>query len=78
MVWCILLMRIGFEFWYLWYCVFDLTMYWVLFVLFIYFLDQVFWVLLVDFVVVSEFNYGFVYVFACLDAKKMQEKRRKS
>ena len=22
--------------------------------------------------------YGFVYVFACLDAKKMQEKRRKS
>ena len=22
--------------------------------------------------------HGFVYVFACLDAKKMQEKRRKS
>ena len=27
---------------------------------------------------VSEFGHGFVYVFACLDAKKMQEKRRKS
>ena len=45
-----------------------------------------FWVLLVDCVrvsefdhgFVSEFGHGFVYVFACLDAKKMQEKRRKS
>ena len=46
-----------------WYFVFDLT---------------VFWVLLVDCVRVFEFDHGFVYVFACLDAKKMQEKRRKS
>ena len=34
--WCILLMRIGFEFWHFWYCVFDLTVFVVLFVLFIY------------------------------------------
>ena len=54
---CILLMRIGFEFWYFWYFVFDLT---------------VFWVLLVDCVRVSEFDHGFVYVFACLDVKKMK------
>ena len=38
MVWCILLMRIGFEFWYLWYCVFDLIVFWVLFVLFYLFI----------------------------------------
>ena len=31
-----------------------------------------FWVLLVDCVGVSEFDYGFVYIFACLDAKKMK------
>ena len=31
-----------------------------------------------DYVRVFEFYHGFVYVFACLDAKKMQEKRRKS
>ena len=30
------------------------------------------WVLLVDCVRVSEFDHGFVYVFACLDAKKMK------
>ena len=37
-------------------------------------LDQglFFWVLLVDCVRVSEFDHGFVYVFACLDAKKMK------
>ena len=34
--------------------------------------------MLVDCVRVFEFDHGFVYVFACLDAKKMQEKRRKS
>ena len=31
-----------------------------------------FWVLLVDCVKVSEFDHGFVYVFACLDTKKMK------
>ena len=31
-----------------------------------------FWVLLVDCVGVSEFDHGFVYIFACLDAKKMK------
>ena len=31
-----------------------------------------FWVLLVDCVRVSEFDHGFVYVFACLDTKKMK------
>ena len=31
-----------------------------------------FWVLLVDCVGVSKFNHGFVYIFACLDAKKMK------
>ena len=34
--------------------------------------------MLVDCVRVSEFDHGFVYVFACLNAKKMQEKRLKS
>ena len=33
--------------------------------------------MLVDCVRVSEFDHGFVYVFACLDAKKMKWKRRK-
>ena len=32
----------------------------------------IFWVLLVDCVGVSEFDHGFVYIFACLDAKKMK------
>ena len=31
-----------------------------------------FWVLLVDCVRVSEFDHGFVYVFACLDDKKIK------
>ena len=31
-----------------------------------------FWVLLVDCVGVSEFDNGFVYIFACLHAKKMK------
>ena len=31
-----------------------------------------FWVLLVDCVRVSKSDHGFVYVFACLDAKKMK------
>ena len=31
-----------------------------------------FWVLLVECVGVSEFDHGFVYIFACLDAKKMK------
>ena len=31
-----------------------------------------FWVLLVDCVGVSKFNLGFVYIFACFDAKKMK------
>ena len=31
-----------------------------------------FWVLLVDCVGVSEFDHGFVYIFVCLDAKKMK------
>ena len=31
-----------------------------------------FWVLLVDCVGASKFNYGFVYIFAYLDAKKMK------
>ena len=31
-----------------------------------------FWVLLVDCVGVSKFNHGFVYIFACFDAKKMK------
>ena len=31
-----------------------------------------FWVLLVDCVGVSEFDHGFVYIFACLDAKKLK------
>ena len=35
-----------------------------------------FWVLLVDCVRVSKFDHGFVFVFSCLVAKKMQEKRR--
>ena len=35
-----------------------------------------FWVLLVDCIRISEFNHGFVFVFAYLVAKKMQEKRR--
>ena len=35
-----------------------------------------FWVLLVDCIRISEFDHGFVFVFAYLVAKKMQEKRR--
>ena len=31
-----------------------------------------FWVLLVDCVRIFEFDHGFVYIFACLDAKKMK------
>ena len=31
-----------------------------------------FWVLLVDCVGVFEFDHGFVYIFGCLDAKKMK------
>ena len=34
--------------------------------------------MLIDCVRVSKFGHGFVYVFSCLDAKKMQEKLRKS
>ena len=60
---CILLMRIGFGFWYFWFCVFYLT---------------VVWVLLVDYVRIAEFDHVFVCIFACLVAKKMQERRRKS
>ena len=30
----------------------------------------------VDCVGVSEFDHGFVYIFACLDAKKMKQKRK--
>ena len=63
MFWCILLMRIGFGFWYFWFCVFDLT---------------IVWVLLVDCVRIAEFDHGFVCVFVYLVVKKMQEKRRKS
>ena len=61
--WCILLMRIGFGFCYFWFCVFDLT---------------VVWILLVDYGRIVVFDHSFVCVFDCLVAKKMQEKRRKS
>ena len=50
-------------FWYFWFCVFDLT---------------VVWVLLFDCVRIVEFDHCFVGVFVCLVAKKMQENRRKS
>ena len=56
-------MRIGFGFWYFWFCVFDLT---------------IVWVLLVDCVRIAEFDHGFICVFVYLVVKKMQEKRRKS
>ena len=41
-------------------------------VLFFFFFSFFFGPLLVDCVRVFEFNHGFVYVFACLDAQKMK------
>ena len=35
------------------------------------------WILLVDCVRIAEFDHGFVGIFVCLVAKKMQENRRK-
>ena len=58
---------------------FDLIVVWVLvFLVMRFFYLIVVWVLLVDCVRVSKFDHGFVCVFTCLDAKKMQEKRRRS
>ena len=38
----------------------------------------VIWVLLVDCVRITEFDHGFIGVFVCLVAKKMQENRKKT
>ena len=49
----------------------------VLFFFFFFYLIVI-WVLLVDCVRIAEFDHGFVGIFVCLVAKKMQENRRKA
>ena len=49
----------------------------VLFCFFFFYLIVI-WVLLVDCVRIAEFDHGFVGIFVCLVAKKMQENRRKA
>ena len=58
---------------------FDLIVVWVLvFLVMRFFYLIVVWVLLVDCVRIAEFDHGFVGIFVCLVAKKMQENRRKA
>ena len=75
--WCILLMRIGFGFWYFWFCVLIWLWFGFCYFWFCVFYLTVVWVLLVDCVRITKFDHGFVCVFVYLVAKKMQEKRRK-